>query len=301
MKKVAFGLTLLFLLPVLVAGAAMGELHTGTAQPAALEDIPGQYARLYVHAASRFSFSWQLLAAVGKVECDHGRGDCYRPNEAGAMGPMQFMPGTWPAYKSASGAPPYSVYDARDAVFAAAAKLASDGVRRHPAAALYSYNHSTAYVDEVIGWALKYGWIPVDPALVARAVLESPNIELRPAARADVVEGLVDTRVLAALLDASLDHRLSSVGPFVSDHSLYVADTTRISNHAVGRAVDIPVVDGAPVSAGNAAARDVAESLLKLPPVLRPDELGSPWYIPTSGVVVFTKSHDDHIHLGYSS
>ncbi|MGH2500788.1 MAG: hypothetical protein ACRDF0_11970 [Candidatus Limnocylindria bacterium] len=85
MKKIAFGLALLFLLPVLVAGAAMGDVHSSSAEPAALKDIPGTHARLYVQAASRYSFSWQLLAAVGKVECDHGRGDCYRPNRAGAM------------------------------------------------------------------------------------------------------------------------------------------------------------------------------------------------------------------------
>lgn len=301
MKRVAGAITALLLFPVLVGGAASGGGVAPAAQTKALRDIPAEYAQLYLDAAAKYGIPWQLLAAVGKVECDHGRGDCYRPNEAGAMGPMQFMPGTWPAYRTSSGAPPYSVYDARDAVFAAAAKLEADNVATSPEGALYAYNHSDSYVDEVFGWALSYGWVPVEPQLLARAVLESPNIDLRPDARSDVLRGLVDVRVLAGLLYASQGHHLGYVGPFVTGHSVYVAGTTRVSNHAVGRAVDIPLVDGQPVSPSNAAAREVAERLLMLPGLLEPDELGAPWELPADGTVVFTENHDDHLHLGYSS
>jgi membrane-bound lytic murein transglycosylase B len=45
---------------------------------------------------------WQILAAVGKVESDHGRpqlpGVLVGANSAGAMGPMQFLTATWAAY-----------------------------------------------------------------------------------------------------------------------------------------------------------------------------------------------------------
>lgn len=301
MKRIAGALACVLLLPVLVGGAASGGDVVKAPDQEALRDIPAEYARLYLDAAAEYRIPWELLAAVGKVECDHGRGDCYRPNEVGAMGPMQFMPGTWPAYRTSSGEPPYSVYDARDAVFAAAAKLAADNVATNPSAALYAYNHSTAYVEDVFGWALSYGWIPADVRLLARAVLESPNIELRPDARADVADGLVDARVLAALLFASQNHHLGSVGPFVSGHSVYVAGTTRVSNHAVGRAVDVPIVDGLPVSPSNSSAREVAERMLALSGALHPDELGAPWELPAEGTVVFTENHDDHLHLGYSS
>jgi hypothetical protein len=300
MKKVAAALVGLMLIPVLVGGAASGSGSSLSIDASAVQDIPEDYGRLYVQAAARFGFEWQLLAAVGKVECDHGRGDCYRPNSAGAMGPMQFMPNTWMAYRTSSGESPYDVYDARDAIFAAAAKLSADGIAKRPRAALFSYNHSQVYVDEVITWAVRYGWFSGDAQTLATAVLTNDNIELDAAARSDLEAGLVDQRVLAALLHLAMDHRVGSVGPFVTGHSVYVDGTTRVSNHAVGRAVDIGIVDGAAVSASNSSAEAAARALLLLPPRLRPDELGSPWDFSVTGVSAFTEDHEAHLHIGYS-
>lgn len=301
MKKVAAALVVLFALPVLVAGAASGGA-TSQLDRSALKDIPADFARLYVEAASEYGFEWQLLAAVGKVECDHGRGDCYRPNRAGARGPMQFLPATWVAYKSASGDPPYDIYDPRDAVFAAAAKLAADGIKRDPRAAIYSYNHSGSYIDEVIAWAVRYGWSATDAGVLAQAVLTHPNIELRPEARADIENRRVDGRVLAALLLLAAEHELSDVGPFVSGHSLYVEGTDRISNHTYGRAVDIPIVDGIAVSYSNVSARRAARSLLSLPAAIRPDELGSPWVFSSTTVTSFAdEAHSNHLHAGWGA
>ena len=300
MKKVVAALVGLMLIPVLVGGAASGSGSSLSIDVSAVQDIPEDYGRLYVQAAARFGFEWQLLAAVGKVECDHGRGDCYRPNRAGAMGPMQFMPDTWMAYRTSSGEPPYDAYDARDAIFAAAAKLSADGIAKRPRAALFSYNHSQVYVDEVITWAVRYGWFSGDAQTLATAVLTNDNIELDAAARSDLEAGLVDQRVLAALLHLALNHRLGSVGPFVTGHSVYVDGTTRVSNHAVGRAVDIGIVDGAVVSASNSSAEAAARALLSLPPRLRPDELGSPWDFSVTGVSAFDEAHETHLHIGYS-
>lgn len=289
---------MLLLLPVLIAGAAGGQ-GVSQADDAALDDIPGEFAKLYVQAAADFGIEWELLAAVGKIECDHGRSDCYRPNTAGAMGPMQFMASTWAFYSDSSKSPPYDVYDARDAIFAAAAKLAADGVNRDPRAALFSYNHSAAYVDEVIGWAVRYGWTTSDAGALGQAVLTHPNIELRPEARADIEAGRVDARLLGVLLFLASEHRLGSVGPFATGHSLYVEGTDTISNHAYGRAVDIPIVDGVAVSPSNQFARAAAESLLSLDEPLRPDELGGPWDLANPGA--FTdSSHQDHLHVAYS-
>lgn len=296
MKKLVAALCLLVFFPVLVLGAAM-ESGASTADAAALDDIPPEYQRFYVEAASRFAFEWQLLAAVGKVECDHGRGACYRPNRAGAMGPMQFLAGTWARYRDASGESPYDVYDARDSIFAAAAKLSADGIKDDIRAALLSYNHSHAYTDDVLSWAVRYGWVGGKGDSLAAAVLSHPNIELRPEARADVEAGIVDRRVLGALLVLATEHRLAYVGPFVTGHSIYVAGTDRISNHAVGRAVDIPIVDGVPVSATNSAARDAARLLLSLPPAIRPHELGSPWVLDEPGAFSDSR-HRHHLHFG---
>jgi hypothetical protein len=139
------------------------------------------------------------------------------------------------------------------------------------------------------------------PEEAAAAVLSHPRIHLRPQARRDVEAGIVDPRVLQILLVAASSHDLGSVGPLVSGHSYYVAGTNRASNHAFGRAVDIPVVDGEAVSVTNGAALDLARLLGTLAPPLRPDELGAPWKLEIEGVSTFTRSHGDHLHAGFGA
>src|SRR5215218_4630218 len=60
---------------------------------AAVADIPAGYLRLYRAAGVRYRLPWPVLAAIGKVESDHGRaqlpGVRSGSNWAGACGPMQ--------------------------------------------------------------------------------------------------------------------------------------------------------------------------------------------------------------------
>jgi len=102
-----------FVLLISVLGAlAAQELTTGESQPsaAAIADIPTTYLALYEREGLRFGVDWAVLAAIGKVECDHGRSQapgCNPPgtmNAAGATGPMQFLGSTWRA-----GTPPMTV------------------------------------------------------------------------------------------------------------------------------------------------------------------------------------------------
>jgi len=302
---IVVGVVTAVLLPVVLIGAAGGALTvvTGSSavwvgQPETLADIPGPFLAFYREAATTFAVPVGILAGIGKVECDHGRGDCYHPNQAGAEGPMQFLPATFAAYSWASGNADPSPYDARDAIFAAAAKLVADGVAQDPAGAIYSYNHATWYVALVTAWATAYGYLP-STTLAALAVLNHPNLALRAEAATDVRPGEVDPRVLAVLLMLATTHRFQAVGPLISGHSYYVAGTAHPSNHAFGRAADLPIVDGTPVSSGNANARTVVEVIAHLPRLLRPDELGSPWPLSVAGLRTFTQGHNDHIHYGY--
>ena len=305
MKKAAIAAAVIcFMVPPLFVVAGVGvwvaQGMDGYTAPgrahAVTSDIPIEMGGLYERAAERFGIPWPMLAAVGRVECRHGLDpSCSRPNEAGAEGPMQFLPATFARWSWASGSPAPSPYDAEDAVYAAAAKLAADGVNGDPTKALLSYNRSRAYVADVMAWALWYGWSPPDSSLLRESVLNHPRIGLRPGAAADVEAGRVDPRVLTALLFAATEHRLSHVGPFVSGHSYFVAGTGRPSNHAFGRAVDIPVVDGRPVSPGNRAAMGVIERAR----YAEPDEIGSPWPKPVDDAHTFTEGHDDHLHFGW--
>jgi cell wall-associated NlpC family hydrolase len=160
----------LLLLPVLVIGAAAGGNQLSEPSATALADIPPRYLALYQEAGTELGMPWEMLAAVGKVESDHGRDPASRrPNSAGAEGPMQFLPATFAAYGTASGSAEPNVYDARDAIYAAAALLVDNGIRDDPRRALYAYNHAGWYVDEVLRWAAAYEEAAAAPADAVQA------------------------------------------------------------------------------------------------------------------------------------
>lgn len=145
--------------------------------------------------------SWNLLAGIGRIESMHAnggatdtRGTALQPifgptldgslpgNEvivqsrtpervvyARAMGPMQFLPGTWSRY-AADGdgdgrADPQNLFDS---TLAAARYLCSGGLdlrdQQQVLSAILRYNNSMPYARNVLGWAAAYatGVIPVD-------------------------------------------------------------------------------------------------------------------------------------------
>lgn len=135
---------------------------------------------------------------------------------------------------------------------------------------------------------------------LATRVLSHPRISFTPNAIRDVNSGVVDPRVLNVLLILAERYDLGRVGPFRSGHSYFVKGTTRVSNHVSGRAVDISIVDGKPVSASNSAAFEAVNVIVSLQFPLRPTEIGSPWKIDSKGS--FTdRGHRNHIHIGWSS
>lgn len=116
-----------------------------------------QYRRLYRKSAKKYGFGkdWYILAAVGKVESDHGEN--MGPSSAGAMGPMQFMPSTWETSGvDGNGDGVANVMDPRDAIPAAARYLKTGGAPQDWYAALFSYNHADWYVKKVLGVAEGY-------------------------------------------------------------------------------------------------------------------------------------------------
>jgi hypothetical protein len=321
-KLAAFAAAALLLLPALAISAATGGINVSTPASSALADIPPDYLLLYQQAGLAFEVPWEVLAAIGKVECDHGRYPdpaCWQQgaeNEAGAGGPMQFLASTWERYGiDADQDGIADRWNPADAIVSAANYLAASGAPDDLEAALYAYNHSRDYVALVLAWAERYqqaaanetrplelGALPAlgDRAALARAALSNPNLELRPEAEADLKAGRVDPRVLAVLLALAERFSLAGVGPFVSGHSYYVDGTSRPSNHAFGRAVDIGTIDGEPVSPLNGPARAATLALASLPAPLRPDELGSP-FADLSGLpgLFSDEDHQDHLHLGY--
>jgi len=157
--------------------------------------------RIMATADPGCGISWNLLAGIGRIESMHANGGAtdargtailpiYGPaldgtlpgNEvivqsngggrityARAMGPMQFLPGTWARYASDGDgdgvADPQNVYDA---TLAAARYLCTGGLnlrdQSQVMAAILRYNNSMPYAQNVLGWAAAYatGVVPVD-------------------------------------------------------------------------------------------------------------------------------------------
>ena len=149
------------------------------------------------------------------------------------------------------------------------------------------------------GLALDTGALPGAGRLaqaVSEQVLASRRITLSPGAQEDLRAGRIDPRVGVLLLAVAQKHSIS-ISVFQTGHS-YLTAGGSVSNHSVGRAADISVVDGRPVSAGNAAAKRAAFETADLPAALRPTELGAPWLLDLPGA--FTNAdHQDHLHVGW--
>jgi hypothetical protein len=127
--------------------------------PPAVADIPPDYLVLYRDAADRFGLDWPVLAAVGRVETNHGRdrNGCH-PNYAGARGPMQFLDPTFVHAAKLAGLTDADICDPADAIPAAAAYLKSNGAPSDWQRALYRYNPADWYPPLVLGWADRYGY-----------------------------------------------------------------------------------------------------------------------------------------------
>ena len=152
-------------------------------------------------AAPNCGMSWNLLAGIGRIESMHANGGATdvngtavkpilgpaldgtlpgneiivqsRSNDrvtyARAMGPMQFLPGTWSRYASdGNGDGKSEVQNLFDATLAAARYLCSGGLsmtdQSQVMSAILRYNNSVAYARNVLGWAAAYatGVVPVN-------------------------------------------------------------------------------------------------------------------------------------------
>ena len=173
LRVVGAGTAGMLLLVVLIAGAAGAGIASilgdgdSTPSASATSEIPAGMLALYQEAATTCpGLPWTVLAAIGTVESDNDQstlpGVHSGANSAGAEGPMQFEPATFAVYDQPippGGQNPPSPYDPTDAVYAAARDLCANGGENGADlnAAVYDYNHSQAYVSEVLDLAQTYG------------------------------------------------------------------------------------------------------------------------------------------------
>lgn len=134
----------------------------------------------------------------------------------------------------------------------------------------------------------------------ATAVLENPRVRLPGAAEADLRTGALDETMLGILNGLGQRYELD-VAVFYDGHPPHVFATDRVSNHHVGRAVDIWAVDGRSVASlrGDTAFLD---PVLVLAAQLGATEIGSPYDRNGPKGGYFTDdAHQDHLHVGVSA
>ena len=276
------------------------------------------------------ALTWQVLAAIGKIESDHGRSSAPGVragiNRAGCCaGPMQFNltngpPSTWDTWGTGVRA---HVYDPAHAVPAAARKLCGDGLARPEAVgrdpcpqvlgsaalhtALRRYNNACWYVHEVVTLAGRYTRAAPAPAPArdpfVRALVASPRITTTASHGCDPSRrpGLGPPRP-AGPVAAGRAGRAPHHPPQLPAHRPL---PVRQGHHpglqphrlAGGRHRQGRRPPGQ--SRASPAARALALWLDGLQGPLRPSEIGSPFRFARRPY--FTdEGHQGHVHIGYS-
>jgi len=154
-------------------------------------EIPPDLMQIFLAAQKEYGVAWNVLAALASIESSFGMN--MGPSSVGAVGFMQFMPTTWSGSNNpnARDSPTNPVWDTDpkriaafggygldangdgvadpfnswDAVFAAARFLKANGFDSSVRQALWMYNHSEAYVNEVLAKAAAYSTEMIPNAL----------------------------------------------------------------------------------------------------------------------------------------
>ncbi|MET1073381.1 MAG: lytic murein transglycosylase, partial [Umezawaea sp.] len=182
-------------------GSLTGGLNPFDDLPEGQLGIPGVMLDAYMKAEDRLAetkpgcnMEWSLLASIGRIESNHARGGkvdakgnatpsilgpvldgqgfaAIHDTDGGkydgdttwdrAVGPMQFIPGTWAGYAADGNgdgkSDPNNIYDATigagNYLCAAGGDMSNSAQR---AQAIFRYNQSNEYVATVMAWAIQY-------------------------------------------------------------------------------------------------------------------------------------------------
>ena len=121
--------------------------------PAPAEELLGDYRE----AESASGVGWNYLAAINLIETRFGSIDGV--SDAGAQGPMQFLPSTFTAYGAGG-----DINSPHDSIIAAGRYLAANGFANDRDHAIYRYNNANEYVHAVNDYAAV---LAADPAAFA--------------------------------------------------------------------------------------------------------------------------------------
>jgi hypothetical protein len=133
-----------------------------------------------------------------------------------------------------------------------------------------------------------------------KRVLANKGLEIYECGREDIASGRIDRRILAMLEYLSVKGFELQVTSLQCGHGLLTA-SGNVSEHTTGTAVDIPMINGVPVTGNQgpgSPTEELIRTVLQLQGTMHPHQVISLMDFP--GPSSFPMSdHYDHVHVGY--
>ena len=141
----------------------------------------------------------------------------------------------------------------------------------------------------------------LDDHQLRHAVLNDDHIQLYGCGRQDIVDNLIDDRVLATLEFLRLSNLDPTVTALECGHSLFTT-SGNISEHSTGDAVDIAAINGTPIlghQGEGSITDDVVRQLLDLQGLMDPHQIITLMSYAGHDNTLALPDHANHIHVGF--
>jgi hypothetical protein len=172
-----------------------------------------------------------------------------------------------------------------------------DGWKLLEATAIYRAKGKNPFSADLSG----AGVLLLSKEALERRVLADEHLEIYDCGRTDIATGQIDRRILAMLeylVSKGFEMTITSLR---CGHSVMTA-SGYVSEHSTGDAVDIPVINGVPVTGNQGPGTltdELIRTMLQLQGTMHPHQVISLEDLP--GETSFSLAdHYDHVHVGYS-
>jgi hypothetical protein len=171
-----------------------------------------------------------------------------------------------------------------------------DGWKLLEATAIYRAKGKNPFNAKLSG----AGVLLLSKEALQQRVLHDEGLDIYQCGREDIETGKIDRRVLAVLEYLRSKGFTLRISALECGHD-YLTEGGNVSEHSTGDAVDIPEIDGVPVTGHQGPgtlANELIEDVLQLQGPMQPHQVISLEDLP--GEVSFAEpSHFDHVHIGY--
>jgi murein DD-endopeptidase MepM/ murein hydrolase activator NlpD len=171
-----------------------------------------------------------------------------------------------------------------------------DGWKLLEATAIYRAKGKNPFTTELSG----AGVLLLSKEELERRVLADEHLEIYECGRTDIATGKIDRRVLAMLEYLVSKGFTLTISALECGHS-YLTTSGNVSEHSTGDAVDIPVINGVPVTGHQGPGTltdELIRTVLQLQGTMHPHQVISLEDLP--GETSFAlPDHYDHVHVGY--